>query len=129
MSLPQSGPLNIVYSERYLVSYFLSPALAPFDPPKTGIFPRAAPILDFIWYPRATPRDASAFCFVASVRESPVQLLDASDGRVSRLSKKLFRCVIGDDHDWQLRASYKIVDHRERQIGPHSLSFNCSAEK
>ncbi|KAN0125744.1 WD40 repeat-like protein [Russula decolorans] len=84
-------------------------ALAPFDPPKTGIFPRAAPILDFIWYPRATPRDASAFCFVASVRESPVQLLDASDGR--------------------LRASYKIVDHRERHIGPHSLSFNSSADK
>ncbi|KAF8483678.1 WD40 repeat-like protein [Russula ochroleuca] len=84
-------------------------ALAPFDPPKTGIFPRAAPILDFIWYPRATPRDVSSFCFVASVRESPVQLLDASDGR--------------------LRASYKIVDHRERQIGPHSLSFNFSSDK
>lgn len=29
----------------------------------------------------------------------------------------------------QLRASYKIVDHRERQIGPHSLSFNFSADK
>jgi hypothetical protein len=57
--------------------------LALFDPPKTRVFPRAAPILDFIWYPRATPRDASSFCFVASVRESPVQLLDASNGRVS----------------------------------------------
>jgi len=87
----------------------LFPALAPFDPPKSGVFPRAAPILDFIWYPRATPRDASTFCFVASVRESPVQLLDASDGR--------------------LRASYKIVDHRERQIGPHSLSFNSAVDK
>jgi len=73
------------------------------------VFPRAAPILDFAWYPRATPRDPSSFCFVASVRESPVQLLDASDGR--------------------LRASYKIVDHRERQIGPHCLSFNVSADK
>ena len=115
--------------------HFLLPlpsALAPFDPPKTGIFPRAAPILDFIWYPRATPRDASAFCFVASVRESPVQLLDASDGRVSRLSKIkiIIPCVIGDDdYNRQLRASYKIVDHRERQIGPHSLSFNSSADK
>jgi len=28
-----------------------------------------------------------------------------------------------------LRASYKIVDHRERQIGPHCLSFNVSADK
>ncbi|KAH9177468.1 WD40 repeat-like protein [Lactarius sanguifluus] len=81
----------------------------PFDPPKIRIFPQAAPILDFIWYPRATPRDASSFCFIASVRESPVRLLDASDGR--------------------LRASYKIVDHRERQIAPSSLAFNVPADK
>ncbi|KAF8271027.1 WD40 repeat-like protein [Lactarius quietus] len=81
----------------------------PFDSPKIRVFPQAAPILDFIWYPRATPRDASSFCFVASVRESPVRLLDASDGR--------------------LRASYKIVDHRERQIAPSSLAFNVAADK
>ncbi|KAH9006272.1 WD40 repeat-like protein [Lactarius hatsudake] len=81
----------------------------PFDPPKIRIFPQAAPILDFIWYPRATPCDASSFCFIASVRESPVRLLDASDGR--------------------LRASYKIVDHRERQIAPSSLAFNVTADK
>ncbi|THH33366.1 hypothetical protein EUX98_g830 [Antrodiella citrinella] len=70
---------------------------------------QAAPILDFAWYPSATCRDAASFCFVASVRECPVKLLDASDGR--------------------LRASYKIVDHRERQIAPHSLAFNPSASK
>lgn len=29
----------------------------------------------------------------------------------------------------QLRASYRIVDHRERQIAPHSLAFNLSADK
>lgn len=74
------------------VSYLsLCPALVPFDPPKTRVFPRAAPILDFAWYPRATPRDASSFCFAASVRESPVQLLDASDGRVSYFFKYLIR--------------------------------------
>ena len=50
--------------------------------PKHRVFPQAAPILDFIWYPRATPRDPASFCFVASVRESPVKLLDASTGRV-----------------------------------------------
>ena len=61
---------------------YVVPAPA-FDSPKIRVFPQAAPILDFIWYPRATPRDASSFCFVASVRESPVRLLDASDGRVS----------------------------------------------
>ena len=60
--------------------FYVAPS---FDPPKIKVFPQAAPILDYIWYPRASPRDASSFCFVTSVRESPVRLLDASDGRVS----------------------------------------------
>lgn len=47
------------------------------------VFNQAAPILDFIWFPTATPHDPASFCFVASVRECPVKLLDASDGRVS----------------------------------------------
>ncbi|KAF8962199.1 WD40-repeat-containing domain protein [Flammula alnicola] len=72
-------------------------------------FRQPSPILDFIWYPTASPRDPASFCFVASVRECPVKLLDASDGR--------------------LRASYRIVDHRERQIAPHSLTFNLTAQK
>lgn len=29
----------------------------------------------------------------------------------------------------QLRASYTIVDHRERQIAPHSLAFNLTAQR
>ncbi|KAF9051758.1 hypothetical protein BJ165DRAFT_1451124 [Panaeolus papilionaceus] len=71
--------------------------------------PQPSPILDFIWYPTASPYDPASFCFVASVRECPVKLLDANDGR--------------------LRASYKIVDHRERQVAPHSLAFNLTAQK
>ncbi|KAI0820143.1 WD40-repeat-containing domain protein, partial [Trametes gibbosa] len=70
---------------------------------------QSAPILDYAWYPAASIRNPASFCFVASVRECPVKLLDASDGR--------------------LRASYKIVDHRERQIAPHSLAFNPSANR
>ncbi|KAJ6480378.1 WD40-repeat-containing domain protein [Mycena sanguinolenta] len=81
--------------------------------PNTGdlsrILPQSAPILDYIWYPTASPATPASFCFVASVRETPVKLLDASDGR--------------------LRASYGIVDHRERQIAPHSLAFNLSGTK
>jgi hypothetical protein len=49
------------------------------------IISQPSPILDFVWYPSATPKNPAAFCFVASVRESPVKLLDATDGRV-RLS-------------------------------------------
>jgi hypothetical protein len=45
-------------------------------------FHEPSPILDFAWYPGATPKDPASFCFVASVRECPVKLLDASDGRV-----------------------------------------------
>lgn len=72
-------------------------------------FRQPSPILDFIWYPAATPSNPLLYCFVASVRETPVKLLDASDGR--------------------LRASYRIVDHRERQVAPHSLAFNLAADK
>ncbi|KAI0743065.1 WD40-repeat-containing domain protein [Daedaleopsis nitida] len=68
-----------------------------------------SPILDYAWYPSATVRDPASFCFVASVRECPVKLLDASDGR--------------------LRASYRIVDHRERQVAPHSVAFNVGANR
>ncbi|KAI0076849.1 hypothetical protein K474DRAFT_1644216 [Panus rudis PR-1116 ss-1] len=67
-------------------------------------FPQAAPIVDFAWFPGASVSNPALYCFAASVRESPVKLLDASDGR--------------------LRASYRIVDHRERQIAPNSLAFN-----
>ncbi|KAI0698794.1 WD40-repeat-containing domain protein [Earliella scabrosa] len=71
--------------------------------------PQPSPVLAFAWYPSATIRDPASFCFVASVRECPVKLLDASDGR--------------------LRASYRIVDHRERQIAPHSVAFNLGANR
>ncbi|KAJ7087901.1 WD40-repeat-containing domain protein [Mycena belliarum] len=72
-------------------------------------FTNPAPILDYAWYPSATLANPASYCFVTSVRETPVKLLDASDGR--------------------LRASYRIVDHRERQIAPHSLAFNLPATR
>ncbi|ESK93182.1 guanyl nucleotide binding protein [Moniliophthora roreri MCA 2997] len=75
------------------------------DPQRTRLILRQpAPIIDFLWYPTASSRNPSSFCFVSSVRECPVKLLDASNGR--------------------LRASYPIIDHRERFIASHSLSFN-----
>ena len=79
------------------------------------------PILDYAWYPTASPANPAAFCFVASVRETPVKLLDASDGRVCALECSCHPTFIYSD---KLRASYPIVDHRERQIAPHCLAFN-----
>ncbi|KAG8215104.1 hypothetical protein J3R82DRAFT_8555 [Butyriboletus roseoflavus] len=75
----------------------------------TKTFPQSAPIVDFTWYPGASQHNLPTFCFVASVRDCPVKLLDGRDGR--------------------LRASYSIVDHRERRIAPHSLAFNLAAAK
>ncbi|KAG2143580.1 WD40-repeat-containing domain protein [Suillus clintonianus] len=72
-------------------------------------FSQSSAAVNFAWYPGASPNNAPSYCFVASVRDCPVKLLDASDGR--------------------LRASYPIIDHRERFIAPHSLAFNLTADK
>ncbi|KAG1836501.1 hypothetical protein DFJ58DRAFT_669622, partial [Suillus subalutaceus] len=72
-------------------------------------FSQSSVVVNFAWYPGASSSNAPAYCFVASVRDCPVKLLDASDGR--------------------LRASYQIIDHRERFIAPHSLAFNLTANK
>ncbi|ORX34502.1 WD40-repeat-containing domain protein [Kockovaella imperatae] len=61
------------------------------------------------WYPSASGDNPATHCFVAGIRDSPVRLVDASDGRI--------------------RAQYPIVDHRERVIAPHSLAFNPDASK
>ncbi|KAG9122712.1 hypothetical protein FRC07_000780, partial [Ceratobasidium sp. 392] len=63
-----------------------------------------ASVLSTAWFPTASPVDPASFCFAVGVRDCPVRLVDASDGR--------------------LRASYKIIDHRERFIAPHSMAFN-----
>ncbi|KAF8315780.1 WD40-repeat-containing domain protein [Cantharellus anzutake] len=75
----------------------------------TCTLPQPAPILDGVWYPGASIQSPETFCFVASVRNCPVKLLDASSGR--------------------LRASYRIVDHRERFVAPHSMAFDPTMTK
>ncbi|KAG9108882.1 hypothetical protein FRC07_008395 [Ceratobasidium sp. 392] len=54
------------------------------------------------WFPTTSPVDPTSFSFFASVRDCPVGLVDASAGR--------------------LRASCKIVDHRETFIAPHCMA-------
>ncbi|WWC86988.1 uncharacterized protein L201_001869 [Kwoniella dendrophila CBS 6074] len=62
-----------------------------------------------LWYPSASATTPETFCFVASIRDTPVRLIDGNDGRI--------------------RASYPIIDHRERFIAPHSLAFDPTATK
>ncbi|KAJ6590851.1 hypothetical protein B0H10DRAFT_2091731 [Mycena sp. CBHHK59/15] len=102
------GAVALVHCEDRAFRLYTPPAdeSAP-APPRTLAQP--APILSYAWYPFAAAASPATFCFAAAVRETPVKLLDAGDGR--------------------LRASYPIVDHRERQIAPHSLAFNLSATR
>ncbi|KAH0833817.1 hypothetical protein J3R83DRAFT_10979 [Lanmaoa asiatica] len=93
-------------------------------------FQQSAPIVDFAWYPGASQHNLPAFCFVASVRDCPVKLLDGRDGRVHNENSAGYLCPkLISRCPCQLRASYPIVDHRERHIAPHSLAFNLPADK
>ena len=55
-----------------------------------------------------------------------MKLLDATTGKVCH-SKGRLGCVFTPP--FQLRASYSIIDHRERQIAPQSLAFTFTGEK
>lgn len=48
------------------------------------------------------------------------------DAYVERTSNTYVRCANGV-RLVQLRASYKIVDHRERFIAPHCMAFNSTS--
>ncbi|KAL7418614.1 hypothetical protein Q5752_007072 [Cryptotrichosporon argae] len=61
------------------------------------------------WYPSASAVVLESFCFAAGVVDHPVRLIDGGLG--------------------QVRASYPIVDHRERFIAPHSLAFDPTGTK
>ncbi|KAG9074911.1 hypothetical protein FS749_013481 [Ceratobasidium sp. UAMH 11750] len=63
-----------------------------------------APVLSTAWFSSASPVDPASYCFVAGVGDCPVKLVDATDAR--------------------LRASYRIVDHRERFVASHCTAFN-----
>jgi hypothetical protein len=76
-----SGKYKLCPMRMAIRSFLLASNLSNFIPiPRT--FRQPSPILGFIWYPTATPTNPASFCFVASVRDTPVKLLDASDGRV-----------------------------------------------
>ncbi|KAI8060117.1 WD40-repeat-containing domain protein [Gongronella butleri] len=64
----------------------------------------AESVCDIAWYPGMTVQDTSTCCFLTSVRDHPVQLWDAMTGN--------------------LRASYGVIDHQERFIGPNVVTFN-----
>jgi len=84
---PQTPPflhtLDVCRSVFTAAKHFVTPYAAPPMINAQQTFRQPSPVLDYVWYPTATPMDPASFCFMASVRECPVKLLDASDGRVN----------------------------------------------
>lgn len=64
----------------------------------------AEPIYESCWYPLMNAQDPATCCFLTSARDHPVHLWDCTTG--------------------QLRASYSVIDHRERFMGAIGLTFN-----
>jgi hypothetical protein len=57
-------------------------------------FRQQSPVLDFLWYPSASLHNQASYCFVASVRECPVRLFEASTGRVSSWPTQERACLM-----------------------------------
>ncbi|KAI8371379.1 WD40-repeat-containing domain protein [Radiomyces spectabilis] len=66
-------------------------------------------IYDFAWFPSMSIHDPATCCFLTSVRDHPVRLWDVTTG--------------------EIRASYCVIDHRERFIGPNVVAFNLDGSK
>ncbi|KAG0170408.1 Telomerase Cajal body protein 1 [Apophysomyces sp. BC1034] len=66
-------------------------------------------VYDFEWFPAMSSQDPATWCFLTSVRDHPVRLWDVSTGTV--------------------RASYSVIDHQERFIGPNVVRFNLDGSK
>lgn len=66
-------------------------------------------LLSYQWFPGATSLNVPYFAFAAAIKDHPIHLLDGTDRRV--------------------RASYPIIDHRERFIAPHSMAFSPDGTK
>lgn len=75
-------------------------------PGLTHVFSLRAPstLLAAEWYPFAQYGVPATWCFVFSARDVPTRLVDAYSG--------------------QTRATYGILDHTERFVGPQALAFN-----
>jgi hypothetical protein len=71
--------------------------------------PQQSAIYSTLWYPSASLAMEGSFCFLAAGEGTTIRLIDGVDGRI--------------------RASYPIIDHRERFVAPHSMAFNLDASK
>ncbi|KAG0761078.1 hypothetical protein G6F29_010857 [Rhizopus arrhizus] len=66
-------------------------------------------VYDFDWYPLMNSQDPDSCCFITSVRDHPVQLWDMKTASVM--------------------ASYSVIDHCERYIGPNVITFHPDGSK
>lgn len=77
-----------------------------------------SPLLDAVWYPlpameqladEQADTSTTTWCFAESHRDLPIRLTASDDGRT--------------------RASYSIMNHLERFVGPHSLVFSSDLSR
>jgi hypothetical protein len=76
--------LYVLYGDKCDTPALSLPSIAASDISltHTKTFTQHAPIVDFTWYPGALRHNLPSYCFVATVRECPMKLLDGRDGRV-----------------------------------------------
>ncbi|GAA96505.1 uncharacterized protein L969DRAFT_95030 [Mixia osmundae IAM 14324] len=104
------GTSFLAASERRRLSLFALPAslysepasVEELTPHTTRSFPAA--LLSYAWYPYASATRPDTFCYATSVRDEPIRLNDAPSTKI--------------------RASYPLVDHRERYCAAQSLAFS-----
>lgn len=103
--------------------------MQPFKP-YISLSPTPAAMLGLEWYPFATVQRPETFCFLRSVRDVPVSLVDGLTGKVGNLPiYHCFHAFLADHYLNQIRASYSIIDHTERFVGPSSMAFSLDGTK
>ncbi|ORY74295.1 WD40-repeat-containing domain protein [Leucosporidium creatinivorum] len=105
------GSCALVLAEDRSLSLYIIPSSSSSEQdwlPEWTYHPPDA-VLSYEWFPRASPANPPYFAFAVGVKDHPVQLLDGSDHRI--------------------RASYPIIDHRERFVAPHSMAFAPDGSK
>ncbi|KAL8278733.1 hypothetical protein RQP46_008802 [Phenoliferia psychrophenolica] len=105
---PDSTCVLAAAEDRSLSLFDLTNEASPEWKPRWTWQPSDA-LLSYEWFPGATSLNPPFFAFTAAVKDHPIHLLDGNDQRV--------------------RASYPIIDHRERFIAPHAMAFSPDGSK
>ncbi|KAI0237049.1 hypothetical protein L0F63_000665 [Massospora cicadina] len=81
---------------------------------------RSMPATSLAWYPfMDLYQDASSGCFLVGSSDHPIHLVDGVSGEGDQPNRFDFGRVPSS-----VRGSYPVIDHRERYVGPTSITFH-----